>query len=137
MPKLNTSTSGRPVSVRLDLTAWHKAIEREGTAAVQRLVEAVVAGVRPELERQGALAGWRAVEGHVAKLLRDARAAGHAAGRREVVLTPETLKALADLRPTVNVAPAAVVVENRVEVPQRPVRATPQRDGSVLLVPQE
>jgi hypothetical protein len=39
--------------------------------------------------------------------------------------------------PIVNVAPAEVLIDNRVEVPQRTIRATPQRDGSVIMVPQE
>jgi lambda family phage portal protein len=39
--------------------------------------------------------------------------------------------------PTVNVAPAAVTVENEVVLPARTIKATPQRDGSVLMVPQE
>lgn len=37
----------------------------------------------------------------------------------------------------VNVAAPAVTVENTVEVPSRTVKATPQADGSVLMVPQE
>jgi lambda family phage portal protein len=39
--------------------------------------------------------------------------------------------------PVVNVAAPSVTVENEVIVPSRTVKATPQRDGSVLMVPQE
>lgn len=39
--------------------------------------------------------------------------------------------------PIVNVAAPEVTVENTVEVPARTIKATPQRDGSVLMVPQE
>jgi phage-related minor tail protein len=39
--------------------------------------------------------------------------------------------------PTVNVAAPTVTVENEVIVPARTVKATPQRDGSVLMEPQE
>lgn len=39
--------------------------------------------------------------------------------------------------PVVNVAAPAVTVENTVEVPARTIKATPQRDGSVLMEPQE
>jgi len=39
--------------------------------------------------------------------------------------------------PTVNVAPAEVSIDNQVIVPARTVKATPQKDGSVLMEPQE
>jgi lambda family phage portal protein len=39
--------------------------------------------------------------------------------------------------PVVNVSAPSVTVENEVIVPSRTVKATPQRDGSVLMVPQE
>lgn len=39
--------------------------------------------------------------------------------------------------PVVNVAAPAVTVENTVEVPARTIKATPQRDGSVIMEPQE
>lgn len=39
--------------------------------------------------------------------------------------------------PTVNVAPAMVEIANQVIVPARTVKATPQKDGSVLMEPQE
>jgi lambda family phage portal protein len=39
--------------------------------------------------------------------------------------------------PIVNVAAPSVTVQNEVIVPQRTVKATPQKDGSVLMVPQE
>jgi hypothetical protein len=39
--------------------------------------------------------------------------------------------------PIVNVASPSVTVQNEVIVPQRTVKATPQKDGSVLMVPQE
>jgi hypothetical protein len=39
--------------------------------------------------------------------------------------------------PVVNVAAPSVTVQNEVIVPQRTVKATPQKDGSVLMVPQE
>lgn len=38
---------------------------------------------------------------------------------------------------TVQAAPAAVTIENTVEVPARTIKAVPQRDGSVLMTPQE
>jgi lambda family phage portal protein len=39
--------------------------------------------------------------------------------------------------PIVNVAPAAVTVQNTVEVPQRAIKATPQKDGTVIMRPLE
>jgi capsid protein len=39
--------------------------------------------------------------------------------------------------PAVHVAAPQVTVENTIEVPQRTIKAVPQRDGSVLMTPQE
>jgi hypothetical protein len=51
-------------------------------------------------------------------------------------VTVEAAEPAAPASVVVNVSPTPVTVENTVEVPSRTIRATPQRDGSVLMVPQ-
>lgn len=62
----------------------------------------------------------------------------HVAPATVQVDAPVTVHAAEQPSPTVtvNVQPTPVTIENTVEVPQRPIKAVPQRDGSVIMTPQ-
>lgn len=134
------------LTINLDCAAWLRELDAGGNrqGVLAAFARAVISAAEPVIakgERERTV-GFLAE--HITEARRTAYAQGRADGRREagVELQPsaalvDALSAIADRRPVVNVAAPAVTVENHVEVPQRAVRATPQRDGTVIMEPVE
>jgi hypothetical protein len=137
------------ITVHLDLPSELAAIAHAKNPAEQlwNLVGRATASAFAAGQRNGMETLLATVERDIAPAM---WRGGFEQGRRSKTFTfelpPELSRALTKLAdapaqaaapaPIINVSPTPVTIQNTVEVPSRPVLATPRADGSVLMVPQ-
>lgn len=111
------------------------------SAALSELLRSTVAGASESLRQHTVTAMMPLVERAVQAARRDGFKAGKregmAAGSVTLEASPALLEALRQPAPTVNVAPAAVTVENQVIVPARKVIAKTLPNGTVEMTPED